>query len=227
MISQQGYSPSQGNTRSILVPTPDYRPVDGYCMEAFIASESLADKYHFGCNASALNFTVHPAKYWRLNMMKFMDAAQSGLAALPMIAQAGCKAIKLEMLGHIERDAVESFGYASYLLAVNASNTLTRFGLPAFYQENGRRFAHVHERYSWPIGEPTLTHVPNDIDKYQPSGHLSYVRPFSNGLVVVNPHNTTDHALSLGDTYTNPQTGEKVSSLDVTPQTGFILLKKV
>ena len=219
-----GYWPDEGNDRSMLIPAEGFRPLDGYCMECFIGKEMLNDPYSYGCNASALNFTWLGPNTWKHSVQRLMDAAQNGLAALPMLAQAGCKSVKLEMMSNESRDQIETYAYASYLLAVNSTTGPTRLGIPAFYRANGKRFVFVHRRYAWPLGEPAQTFSSDNIDKYRPEGHASYVRKFTNGLILVNPTTTIDKDVKFDRAYFDPVTRTSTSSVDVPANSGMILL---
>ena len=104
------------------------------------------------------------------------------------------------------------------------------------------RFAKIHERYSWPIGTPTQTHKCASIDPsggtwapgwnctaalnaYQVRGHSSYLRTFSNGVVLVNPSNASDTNVPLGGKkYTDPTTKQQVAAVTLPARTGKLLL---
>jgi hypothetical protein len=201
------------------------RPLDGYCLEQFCGIERNTNPYQSGCDPSKLSFDWVPAEDWLKHVQIVMVAAQSNLPAFPMVAQAGCKSVKLEMIGSL-RDRFENFAYASYLLAIEKPSGMTRLGIPAFYQSNGKRYAHVHPRYTWPIGTPMRTVAPEDIKDYQPHGHTSFVRPFTGGIVVVNPYNQTDSQVKLNGTFYNPVSQTMVEIIDSEAQTGYILLKQ-
>ena len=92
------YSPAAGNARALLQTAPGLRPLDGYSLESFAGQEVNNDPYHSGCNASALRLVYRANGTWRSNVQLVMDAAQSNLALFPMVAQAGCKSVYLEMV---------------------------------------------------------------------------------------------------------------------------------
>ena len=213
-----------GDCRQLIERNTSTRPLDGYCLEAFCGVEHNSDPYQSGCDPAKLSFDWVPAEEWLKHVQVVMDAAQKNLAAFPMVAQAGCKSVKLEMIGSL-RDKFENFAYASYLLAVEEPSGMTRLGIPAFYQSNGKRYAYVHPRYTWPIGTPTRTVAPDDIVEYQPHGHTSFVRPFTGGMVVVNPYNQTDTQVRLNGTFFDPVSQKMVEVIDSEAQTGYILLK--
>jgi hypothetical protein len=201
------------------------RPLDGYCLEQFCGIERNTNPYQSGCDPSKLSFDWVPAEDWLKHVQIVMVAAQSNLPAFPMVAQAGCKSVKLEMIGSL-RDKFENFAYASYLLAIEKPSGMTRLGIPAFYQSDEKRYAYVHPRYTWPIGTPTRTVAPDDIKDYQPHGHMSFLRPFTGGIVVVNPYNQTDGQVKLNGTFYDPVSERMVEVIDSEAQTGYILLKQ-
>jgi hypothetical protein len=220
-MKAQTFEPGSGGQRLMLVPTDvKQRPIDGYCIENYAG--------HFA--ARAANRTkdgapeYHALETWRENQIMVMTCAQNGLAAYPMIANAGIKSLMLEGLGPV-RDRFESFAYSSYLICIEKGSP-TKLGLPAFYQEEGRRFAKVHPRYGWPIGDPAETVAPEDVDKYRVEGHSTYRRRFDNGIVFVNPSEENDDAITLDQPYIDPSTGDKTSTVRMNAHTGKILLKE-
>jgi hypothetical protein len=214
------YYPGHGEVKKLLEPTSiKPRPLDGFSVESFAGSFA----------AKAAKRDENGPKYigpnaWRDNVMMVMDAAQTGAAALPMIANAGVKSELLEKAGPI-RDKFELFAYASYLMAVEA-NGKTMLGLPAFYQEGGKRYAKLSPIYTLPIGKPLESRKPDDVDGYRLNGHASYMRTFANGIALVNPTAKKDTGIELPQPYFDPSTGNKVTTIDMDGQTGKILLLK-
>ena len=218
------YWADDGDGKQLVEKTSSFRPLDGYSLEAFCGYEDADNHSSSSCGPSGLILSWQPFDKWLQNVQIVMDAAQSDVAIFPMIASAGCQSIALELVNTTLRNKFENFAYASYLLAVEKPSGATHLGLPAFYQSKGSRYAFVHPRYLWPIGAPTKTVNPEHITDYQPNNHISFVRPFSNGIVVVNPHNQTDNNLSLNGTYHDPTTGQIVTSLTADSQSGYIFL---
>jgi hypothetical protein len=214
------YYPGHGEVKKLLEPTNiKPRPLDGFSVESFAGSFA----------AKAAKRDENGPKYigpnaWRDNVKMVMDAAQAGAAALPMIANAGVKSELLEKAGPI-RDKFELFAYASYLMAVEA-NGKTMLGLPAFYQEGGKRYAKLSPIYTLAIGKPLESRKPDDVDGYRPQGHASYMRTFANGIALVNPTAKKDTGIELTQPYIDPSTGDKVTTIDMDGQTGKILLLK-
>ena len=209
------YWPGNGHTRLFLMPTDlKPRPLDGYCIEAFAGVTAGRGQKPFYKLRSA----------WIANVKMLMDASQKKLSALPMIANAGVLSSDLEPAGKI-RDDFEAYGYASFLMAVE-KNSKIMFGIPAyyFYTDQNIRKAWVHPRYFLPIGAPTETQTPENIGRYVPTGHVTYVRNFENGLVLVNPTDQAD-LFDFNTAYYDPDAERMITSLTMAPATGKILLK--
>lgn len=217
-MTGNNFEAGEGGLRKLLESTKiKPRPIDGYCIEGFAGG--FFAKVDEGI-VGGLEF--HTGKTWEDNVRMLMKCAQQHLAAYPMSGKAGSKTLLIEPLGD-ERVAFEDFAYASYLLAVEADFE-TPFGIPAFYQDGGRRFAYLDPRYTWPIGAPAETVAPEDLEKYQVDGHLSYLRKFENGIVLVNPTEEMDKPMRLRGVYLDPRTGEQVRSIRMAPHSGKILL---
>ena len=216
-----------GNCKLLLEKSPGFFPLDGYSIEGFSGHEDTTDPVN-GCDATKLSLRYPAIDEWTRNVEILMNAAQNNLAAFPMIAQAGCKSVYLEIVGGEKpeiRDKFENFGYGSYLMGIENPDGPTRFGIPAFYRNGTRRYAYVHPRYSLEIGTPQKS--AQNVSEYQVAGHSSYLRPFSGGIVVVNPSNQTDSQLDLGGSFYDPVSKKKTSTLVPEAQTGHILVKDV
>ena len=80
-------------------------------------------------------------------------------------------------------------------------------------------FSHYH------IFQPASSiNVQHDLDGYKLAGHSTYMRKFTNGLVLVNPATTADTPIALGGTYIDPEAGASVQSITLAATTGKILL---
>jgi hypothetical protein len=199
------YASGRGGLKLLLMPTEvKPRPLDAYCMEGALELQS-------------------PDK-WKKRIVVLMDAAQNGLAAAPIWGNAGSPSYAESEPDTPERDKAERFGYASYLLGVEKDGK-TLMGTYAFYQANGRRFVKVHPMYYYPIGYPAETVKPNEFGKYLMKDVPVYRRPFTNGLVLVNPSNQ-DCAVSLDKTYLDPDTRQLVTTVIMPAGTGKIMLNK-
>jgi len=202
------YPPRRGGMRLLLESTAEKpRPLDGFCMEGGLAwDQNDLEPEHLA---------------WKDRIAMLMDAAQRGLAAMPILASAGSDSPASEA-DTPARERMERFGYASYLLAVEA-NGRTRMGTYAFYQSGGRRFVKVHPMYFYPIGAPAETWPPDQLDRYRMADSPVYRRAFTGGVVLVNPSHETAVAV-LDAILTDPDTGASVEQVTLPPGSGKILL---
>ncbi len=199
------YEPGRGGLKLLLMPTVvKPRPLDGYCMEGGLEIQRL-DK-------------------WEKRITVLMDAAQNGLAAAPIWANAGSPSFAESEPDTPERDKAERFGYASYLLGVEKDGK-TLMGTYAFYQAGGKRFVKIHPMYYYPIGYPAETVKPDEFDKYLIKDLPVYRRLFTNGLVLVNPSDK-DCTVNLDKPYLDPDTRQLVTAVTMPAGTGKILLFK-
>jgi hypothetical protein len=199
------YEPGQGGMKLLLMPTAiKPRPLDGFCMEGGLSPGN--------------------AESWVARMQMLADGAQHGLAIMPILAGAGAKSVQSEA-DTPERDRRERFGYASYLLAVEAGGK-AMMGTYACYQQDGKRFVKVNPIYYLPIGKPTQTFEPKDFAKYQAPATSVYRREFSNGVVLVNPTANVQAAVDLGGEYLDPDTKQRVQRVVLPAQAGKILLRE-
>jgi len=204
------YYPGDGGMRRLLESTDvKPRPLDGFCMEGGLGWHRAHDE---------------PEELlWRERIQILMDAAQNGLAAMPILGGAGAKSVLSEP-DTPERDRAERFGYASYLLAVEKDGR-TLMGTYAFYQADGRRTVRVHRMYYYAIGEPAETVAPKDIGRYLVPGTPVYRRSFTGGLVLVNP-SETEAQVSLETTHLDPDQGTAIDRIVMPAGSGKILLKR-
>jgi hypothetical protein len=199
------YAPGRGGLKLLLMATEvKPRPLDAYCMEGGLELQS-------------------PEK-WKKRIVMLMDAAQSGLAAAPIWANAGSPSYAESEPDTPGRDKAERFGYASYLLGVEKEGK-TLMGTYAFYQANGKRFVKIHPMYYYPIGYPAVTVKPNEFGKYLMKDVPVYHRSFTNGLVLVNSSDQ-DCPVKLEETYFDPDTRQLVTTVTMSAGTGKILLNK-
>jgi len=212
------YHEGRGGERLFLMSTEvKPRPMDGMCIENFAVGFRPRPPH---------GLSFHTGDRWRENVAMLMDAARNGLAAMPMIANAGIKSTLLEPDTAV-RDQVERFGYATYLMGVERGGR-TMFGIPAFYRvgegRDQRRFVKLHRQYFWPIGDPAETVPPEKLDKYR-VGKSTYMRRFTNGVVLVNSSEEGEEDVRLDGEYVDPETGERFRSVTMQAKTGKILLK--
>jgi hypothetical protein len=212
-----------------------YEPLAGYSNEAYglyeVGDCHFAVVYH-----QDLGTIIS-------NMLMLSNLSYQGLASMPMVAQAGCKSPALERISFDGRDLYEQFSYGVYLLAVSrslAAGETTSFGLPVLYWRNTTapngtvtttKFAHVHERYSYGLGEPEWPTAPvTNASQWQlwPASHGQLLgRRFSNGLVILNPAEASPAmGVALNETLLDPDNGwAPTNSVDVVNGTAKILLR--
>lgn len=218
-----------------------YQGLDGYCIEAYAMAETG------NCTVSEMAWIS--AQAWTRNVGELLNATATGrnLAAMPMIAQAGCKSPALERLPDAEYQRRLLFGYVSFLLGVNlqgmdASSSKSplkaRFGVPAMRQDSGssgQRYAFVHQMFFIRIGRPTQFAGNASVSAFavgEQAGkpHVSYWRHFERGLVLINPTDTNDTAIVLpggnsSNCFVNPLDNNRtVSEVSVDAHTAYLLL---
>ena len=198
--------------------------MDGYCLEAFGGSISGAEFLRARKSGRPPTIQMVGDVVWNSKVSVLMDAAQNGLAVVPFIAMAG-----RELYEHADqptRDHFELWAYASYLMAVERKRGTcsTVFGISPFYWEGKQRKAMLHPRYTWDLGDPMESHSPSQLEEYKHVNHQTYVRKFQKGIVLVNPSTTKDRGVPLGSEYTDPETGQKMTTANLEPQTGKILM---
>jgi hypothetical protein len=211
-----------GGMKNMLLPTPRKpRPVDGYCIENFVGTYAANPQGKIFETQGEFQYG-NPDK-WRSNVKMLADAAQSGIRLMPIAGDAGADIANLDVDTQWRAD-FEEFAYASYLLGVEKGGK-TLFGTAAFYREaDGSRHAGLSEQYYWPIGYPTETKKPDRFDEYKLHEHVTYIRHFANGIVLVNPERTADTVIKLDREYLDPKTGEKVMEVTMGAKQGRILL---
>ena len=228
------YWSNRGNVKTFLEQDNKVKyktNLNGYCLEEFAGQEIINNSYKEGCPVNGIGLILkwNSYKTWLNNVQEIMDASQNNLGIMPMIAQAGCKSIALEVVPSKERDAFEQFAYCSFLLGIEKMNGNTRLGIPPFYQNKNQtlRYAHVNKRYFYQIGNPIQTWNYINITNYRQNGKNSFQRYFENGLIIVNPTNITDKDFKLNGSYYNPDQQKYITSLDVVGQRGYILLNNI
>lgn len=207
-LKPSSFYPGSGGMRRLLESTEvKPRPLDGFCMEGGLSWQKADEE--------------HEVNTWRSRIVMLMDAAQNGLAAMPIWGGAGGQSVGSEP-DTPGRDRAERFAYASYLLAVEKEGR-TLMGTYAIYQADGRRFVKVHPMYFYPIGDPAESVKPNEFDRYALNEGAVYRRRFTNGQVLVNASDMSQR-VDFEESFIDPDTGRRVSGIDMAPGTGKILL---
>lgn len=224
-----------GGCKFYLLPTDvKPRPVDGMCIEDFMGGYDEKDwnRYRKTKEYFIPGKTCYPCeknyKNWVENVKEVMKCAQNGMSAVPLIVNAGMKTAQFEGIPREQRHEWELWAYASYLMGVEKKdgNCPTKLGIPMFYVENGKRFVDVDPIYYLRIGEPIETNPPDQILNYRENGTEVFSRNFSGGTVLVNP-SENEFTIKLEKPLFDPDSGEKVSEITMSPQSGKILLKRL
>ena len=239
--------------RFALQASQGFKPLTGFCLEGWGSPEG--NLVNGGCwnhdpVPSHWSVAWHDVRTWAQEVERVMEAAQAKLTALPTIGQAGCVASSVEAMPM--RDQFEGYTYASFLLGVEDADPEQpgpQLGIAGYYvtakpgEQATGRFAKIHQRYYYAVGAPTQTVKCTSLDPsggvwapkwncsvagYKIDGHSSFRRPFTNGIVVVNPSNTSDTGVPLGDKFVDPENAAKGEFTEVTmgPHSGKIFLRK-
>ena len=94
--------------------------VDGWISEGFYGNEDVSSCRD---NLDSGTIQLHDPDTWVASVQSLAWSAQNGVAAFPIIFQAGCKSPILEYQPRPLRDAYEEGGYASFLLAVERGSS--------------------------------------------------------------------------------------------------------
>ena len=190
--------------------------LDGYCQEGYALHETG------NCKQSEIVWSS--LSDWKDHVNVLINASSLSLAAMPMIAQAGCKSPALEKLNETLYQQVITFGYVSFLIGVKSMNCGAMFGIPPLRMDQKNvSYAYIDSVFYYKIGNPIQSKT--NVDEYLiGNGHISYQREFENGIVIINPNNITDKDIELRNEYINPETNKTVKNLNVDGHTGYILL---
>lgn len=105
---------TSGGSRALLQRSAGFRPLDLYSLERFAGEEINNDKFNSGCrNLSSIKLVYNDPDELQENLAIVADAAQRGLAAGPMIAQAGCKSESLAWMPPAVRDPFEQWAVSA------------------------------------------------------------------------------------------------------------------
>ena len=224
-IHLRTFEVGQGGQKCYLVSTKiKPGPIDGMCIENF-AGRYVAEEWQAWLEYGKV---IPPNKWdyekWSEKVQTLMRCVQENLTVLPKIINADCKSQIYECLDREIRHEFELWAYASYLLAVEKNGRCPAIlGInPIYTDRSGRKYIDLDQVYFWRIGEPVETK--NNLEEYRVRGHFTYMRRFTNGIVLVNPFDKED-VIELNDSYYDPDLGIYVSSVKMKPKSGKILLK--
>jgi hypothetical protein len=194
----------------LLLSTPKKpRPLDGFCMENFMAQAQ------------------NSIETFENNMLSLRTGIKMDLAVMPVLDAAGAKAITEDSPA---RTAFEEFGYAFYLLSIlpDQNQRKSMFGTYAVYFSGSERHIKVHPQYFWPIGKPKDNWTKPEQYKDYDIGYSNrgvYRREFDNAIVLVNS-NQTNKLVDLDGSYFDPVSGDKITSVEMAKTSGKILLRQ-
>jgi len=175
---------------------------------------------------------------WMSSMRQVMNLSAAGLPTMPIIGDAGCRSPQLVRAPN--REELEDFGYASFLLAAGTRTSM--YGIVPYYFRNatvghtGGVFIKIHPRYFYPIGAPMQTKgylagqtsfQSMDLEGYR-IAPCTFARLFETALVLVNPTaNCSDANVPLNGTWYDPAAGlasQPITAVAMAPGQGRILL---
>lgn len=121
--------------KSFMEAEAGFQPLKAYDHEAFAGVLTPIKPTANTCKGPPDEYevTYRTGDKWVANVQQIMDASQSDLPLIAMMASAGCQSFPMEGLGE-RRTKLERFAYASYLIGAEGPTTRTMFGVPAYYQ---------------------------------------------------------------------------------------------
>lgn len=123
-----------------------------------------------------------------------------------------------------ERKKIETFSFASYLLALSPKNDRSAYFCHCYDREKELSSLVEDTRPQVKIGKPTQDSVKsgnNYIDGFEIPNHKSHRRNFEYGTVLVNPTGSKDENINLGQTYYDG--GAPVTEIDLPGRSAKIL----
>ncbi|MEL7450784.1 MAG: putative Ig domain-containing protein, partial [Pseudomonadota bacterium] len=201
------YFEEGGGAMDYVLPTAiKPEPIDGVIVE----------------QAFSLGFedTFRSYNSWVANLETVAHGAQNGLPVLPWIKSA----VGRYRPDTATADRFELFDFASILLAWEpGSDASVPVPLFADAPEGGRKL-NLPPWLFYDIGEP-LTRAPyDDVEQLRVADSNTFMRRWSNGIVLVNPTSEDDQPISLPATYIDPITLERLASVSMPAHTGLILI---
>lgn len=213
------------------------RPIDGYMIEDAWGGYSIEQWVDFDTNGSvvypgkATNGT-HNYRNWEMNLAELMVCADSGWAAAPQMINGGMKNYAFEFLTPVQQHDWFLWAYASFLLGIGmdeGGQSTVWQGITARSSGQGLRHITIDPCLQWKIGIPVPDSGRTGPDNYRITSQ-SYLRTFSNGVVLVNPGLSDDQTeidlSDFGGPYTDPGSNREISRIRMPAQTGKILLRE-
>jgi len=211
----------------LLLQTPEKpRPLDGF------AQENAFGSYGTGGNSGKEYYEV---KYneWLKNIQSIMFMGEQKLSARPLSLDGGIDNAKLALEPTTFRHRVQLFAYTSYLMAVKVEpddRIFTAIGFtPIVGSSNTNCTLLVEPFLQWEIGRPTETRLSGNVLGYKLPGSKIFMRRFENGVVFVNPSDSTTESISLNQLnikqtlYHPDQNNSIIKTIVLPPKNGMIL----
>jgi len=195
------------------------RPIDGFSQESSVGSLN-----------TTTDFQANSFADWGSRVQSTMFLGENKLAALFSMLSAGSQNSVFSAATDSMRHYLFLYGYASYLLAVKVeTNDLiyTKFGCtPLVGASSASAYYQLDPVFLYPIGRPTLTLASTNYLGYQLPGLTTFMRPFENGLILVNPGDNTNvtDVVALSRPYFDPEVSLVVTQVLMTAKSGRILL---
>lgn len=201
------------------------RPIDGYCQENGIG--------HFDDGVTTSNYNLITYAQWATDVQSTMLMEELKVSALFCIMDAGVQNFNFAQLPANVRHDILLYGYSTYLLGVKVqTNDLiySKFVFNPLASTNGATcYLDLDPIFLYQIGRPTLTLNSANYLGYklsQPNAPNTFMRPFENGLVLVNPSDNYAQVdtVSLPGLYYDPESGSNlVSQVQLPAKSGRIL----
>lgn len=231
------YRDGKHDRYKFLTSTPEKpRPIDGYMIEDCWGGYTIDQWIEFDTEGrKVIPVKASPGtdnyRNWAMNLRELVDCGQNGWGAAPQMINGGMKNYAFEFLSMEEQHGWFLWAYASYLMGVHVEEdgtTSTWQGITARITGDPYRRISIDPVLQWKIGDPVLTLGPEELDGYKITGR-TYLRPFTNGVVLVNPYLDDDPVTvdltDYGGPYINPDSGELIREIRMKAGSGRILLR--
>ncbi|MDP6848440.1 MAG: Ig-like domain-containing protein [Kiritimatiellia bacterium] len=215
-----------------------------YCEESSTSETSDAAFYEwlkdrardtvFGEDITLRHLGARQNRSWLEYLEIVRESAYEGNAIGPINGKAGWKSQLVETLDEKERASLETFHYASYLLAVDPKKsawcgTVT---LDARYRKDKTRIRvpYVFPAWRWPLDKPIDQPAKNFENIVVHDTPRVYGRRFANGCVLVAPGTEGEATVDLsglGGPMFDPLTGERHKRITLAAGSASILLKDI
>jgi len=159
---------------------------------------------------------------WKANLSTIIHGAKNGLPVWPWLKSFPARLRPAAR----EDDAFALYDYASVLLGWEFGESGAAIVTEAMAEDGkGGRTVYLPPFWFYDLGKPTERAPYDDIDKLRAPDHVSYVRRWSGGIVLVNPTAGPDKAIKLDSGYLDPITKEAVSEVKLGPHAARILVR--